>query len=478
MTSTKAALKVKLYPYQKRWVADRSRFKLGVKSVQIGWSWAEALALALELVSKRQTWLWMSGSQRQSREAAHYLKTHLAVMGAASELDENVEEFFGRSRALVDRVLLPNGARAFFLPANPDTARGFAGNVVLDEFASHENGKAIWAAMFGRVSRGYSLRVFSSPKGAQGKFWELARRLGLDAGLRPAEQPVKAAGWSGHWCDAHLAVAEGCPLDIEELRVAMGDDELFAQEYLCQFLDAESQLIPGDLIETAVSGRASTALPSGWRAAAAVWMGTDVGRRRDLTVHALLEQAAEQFITRAVDVQARATFAAQKARIKEYLPFVRRHCIDATGMGMQQAEELHREYPAKCEPVDFAKSGVKSSIALNLKRSFEEKRIEIPDDRDLKADLKAVKRLITEAGNVRYDANRSDLGHADRFWALGLAIHASEGRSRPLSEGVLGAPGVINGVEIDRMMRGDGEPKPWWRPDHSTDAQRRFGGAL
>lgn len=477
MTSTKKRLKIALYAYQKRWVADDSRFKLAVKSVQIGWSWAEALSLALSLIEKRQTWLWMSGSQRQSREAAHYVKTHLAAMGAAAEFEENVEEFFGRSKALVDRVLLPNGARAFFLPANPDTARGFAGNVVLDEFASHENGKAIWAAMFGRVSRGYSLRVFSSPKGAQGKFFELAKRLGLDSGLRPDVQPVRAHGWSGHWCDANLAVAEGSPLKVEELREAMGDDELFAQEYLCQFLDAESQLIPTEAIEAAVSGRATIALPGAWRPATA-WLGTDVGRKRDLTVHALIEQLGDQFVVRALDCQARATFAAQKARIKELLPLVRRHCMDATGLGMQQAEELHREYPAKCEAVDFGKGDVKSAIALGLKRKFEDRRIEIPDDRDLKTDLKSVKRLITEAGNVRYDARRSDAGHADRFWALALAIHASERLSHPLTEGVLGGEGVVSGDDIERVAIGGAEPKPWWRPDHAGDQRQRFGGSL
>lgn len=477
MTSTEAhGIKIALYAYQKRWVADHSRFKLAVKSVQIGWSWAEALSMALALIAKRQTWLWMSGSQRQSREAAHYVKTHLAAMGATASLDENVEEFFGRTKALVDRVLLPNGARAFFLPANPDTARGFAGNVVLDEFASHENGKAIWAAMFGRVSRGFSLRVFSSPKGAQGKFWELAKRLGLDA--EPANQPVKHSGWSGHWCDAHKAVAEGCPIKIEELREAMGDDDLFAQEYLCQFLDAESQLVPSEAIDAAVSGRAAAELPSGWRPAGAAWMGTDVGRKRDLTVHAVVEQLGDQYVTRAVDCQHRASFAAQKTRIKLFLPLVRRHAMDATGIGMQQAEELHREFPAKCEPVDFAKGEVKSTIALNLKRAFEDRRIEIPDDRDLKADLKAVKRLITEAGNVRYDAKRSDAGHADRFWALGLALHASERRAHPLTEGVLGSGAVVPAGEIERMISGDAEPRPWWRPDHAADNPRRFGGVL
>jgi hypothetical protein len=32
---------------------------------------------------------------------------------------------------------------------------------------------------------------------------------------------------------------------------------------------------------------------------------------------------------------------------------------------------------------------------------------------------------VTSAGNVRYDAARTDEGHADSAWALGLALHAA-----------------------------------------------------
>lgn len=468
---------VPLYAYQRRWINDKSRFKIAVKSVQIGWTWAMALELAFDMMQARTTWLWMSGSQRQSREAAEYTKTHLQAMGVAgAALDIDVEEFFGKTQALVDRVVMPNGSRAFFLPANPNTARGFAGNVVLDEFAIHESAREIWAAMVGRISRGYKLRVFSSPKGAVGKFWDLARQCKLDNGVAPDPNPARRGVWSAHWVDLPMAKADGCPIDAEELREAMGDDDLYAQECLCQFLDAESQLIPSEMIEVATSPRATLELAADYRPAA-LYMGTDVGRVRDLTVHAGVEQVAESFVTRFVDVQRKATFAAQKARIEEYLPLVRRHAMDATGIGMQQAEELLAEFPAKCEPVEFNLE-IKSSMALGLKRLFEERRIEIPDDRELKSDLKAIKRIITDAGNVRYDARRSENGHGDRFWALALAVHASDGTAMPLSDGVCVGRGRVTaaGADSASMPRGD-----WFYPDHSSDRNAsigRFGGVL
>jgi len=34
------------------------------------------------------------------------------------------------------------------------------------------------------------------------------------------------------------------------------------------------------------------------------------------------------------------------------------------------------------------------------------------------------------AGNPRFDADRSEVGHADHFWAHMLAIHAGSGQAR------------------------------------------------
>jgi phage FluMu gp28-like protein len=48
----------------------------------------------------------------------------------------------------------------------------------------------------------------------------------------------------------------------------------------------------------------------------------------------------------------------------------------------------------------------------------------MPKDHELVQDLCSIKRTITSMGNVRYDAEHNARGHADRAWALALAIHA------------------------------------------------------
>ena len=59
-------------------------------------------------------------------------------------------------------------------------------------------------------------------------------------------------------------------------------------------------------------------------------------------------------------------------------------------------------------------------MAYNLKASFERKTIRIPRDEHLIQDLLSIR--LNE--QQQFQANHNALGHADRFWALALALHA------------------------------------------------------
>ena len=86
----------------------------------------------------------------------------------------------------------------------------------------------------------------------------------------------------------------------------------------------------------------------------------------------------------------------------------------------------------RVEAVQFT-GPVKEALAYPVKAAFEDLNLRIPFDRNLQADLRAIKKETTAAGNIRFSADRSENGHADRFWALALALHAastSEGLCR------------------------------------------------
>jgi phage FluMu gp28-like protein len=81
---------------------------------------------------------------------------------------------------------------------------------------------------------------------------------------------------------------------------------------------------------------------------------------------------------------------------------------------------LHR-----VEPVVFT-LGSKEDLATTLFQVMSEKRLKLRrDDKPLHTALASIKRIITSAGNVRYDAPHTEAGHGDEAWALALAVHAA-----------------------------------------------------
>ena len=85
----------------------------------------------------------------------------------------------------------------------------------------------------------------------------------------------------------------------------------------------------------------------------------------------------------------------------------------------------------RVEGVTFS-AQVKEALAYPLKGAMEDRAVRIPDDAKIRADLRKVQKVTTAAGNVRFVAESTPDGHADRFWALALAIHAASDPSAPI----------------------------------------------
>lgn len=178
-----------LYPYQRRWLDDKSRFKVGMFARQTGKTFTTTLEVAEDMVDaevsgRRVRWVILSRGERQAREAMEEgVKLHLRAMNVGFEAFTDDFRLADNTTVRALEVVTKNGSRVTALPANPDTARGFSANVFLDEFAFHQDSRKIWAALFPVISRpGLKLRVVSTPNGKGNKFYELmtspARRAG------------------------------------------------------------------------------------------------------------------------------------------------------------------------------------------------------------------------------------------------------------------------------------------------------------
>jgi phage FluMu gp28-like protein len=71
----------------------------------------------------------------------------------------------------------------------------------------------------------------------------------------------------------------------------------------------------------------------------------------------------------------------------------------------------------------------KEKMAVAQKSAFENRLERIPASPVLRSSINAVKRYTSNTGHFRFDAERTEKGHADEFWAGALCTAASQGSS-------------------------------------------------
>ncbi len=400
-----------LLPYQRQWVNDASALKVWLAARQIGKSFAIAMEAVVEALKGKCNNLILSSSERQSKEVMQKVYSHLRYLKVKSN------EIIEAERQTREEIQLPNGSRIISLPANADTCRGFSGNIFLDEFAFHKDTREIWRAMYPTITRGFKIRITSTPNGKQNMFYDIWQHNEL---------------FSKHMTDIYTARRDGLKVDIEELKKGINDPDAWAQEYECQFIDEATAYITYEMITACEDEQATSELPDGFIfAGKEIYIGVDIGRKRDLTVIWLWEKLGDVFWARMVKRLFKAPFRLQQDILSLYLPLARRCCIDASGLGMQLAEEMITKYGSKVEAVTFT-NAVKEDLAVTFRRRFEDRQVRVPIDRDIREDIHSIKKFTTAAGNIRFDAERTELGHADHFWAGALGAHAGSGPSGPI----------------------------------------------
>lgn len=437
-----------LYPYQRRWVSDRARFKTGMMARQCGKTFTTTLEAVLdcldaEAVGRKTRWTILSISQDRAKDAIdNGVKLHLQVLKIAFEaLEVPVLEI----QETAFEVRLAGGSRIRAVSANPTTARGMTENVILDEFAHHKDSRKIWAAMYPVISRpDLKLRVISTPNGKGNRFYDLmtgADRL-----------------WSRHVVNIHQAVADGLPRNVAELRAGMGDDDMWAQEFELEWLDEASAWLSYDLINGVENRLAG--LPEHYTGGSC-FVGVDIGVRRDLFVIWVLESVGDVLWTREIITRQRVSFGEQDALLDEVMRRYRvvRVCMDQTGLGEKPVEDAQRRHGTlRVEGVLFT-SSAKLDLAIAGKKAFQDVRLRIPmGSPELREDLHRVKQVVGATGVPRFVAERDGHGHADRTWACFLAVTAA------------GVPGYVAEYRPGSDVGGLWKP----RPDHSESGRMRM----
>ena len=419
-----------LMPYQLKWVEDSSRFKIGMWSRQTGKSFATACEAVVDCAAQPRgnscLWVVLSAGERQALEWMEKAKKWTEAVKATVDSYDEIRE---SANALLSRaeIRFANGARIVAIPANPDTARGYSANLVLDEFAIHERPFDIWAAIYPSITNPLNgekrLRIVSTPKGRGNKFADLWEHNET---------------YSKHKVTIEDAVRMGLPVDLAELRAGVDDPDIWAQEYMCEFIDNTSVLLPYEMIGKCESNNIADDGQS------PVYIGMDVGRSKDLSVIVTAVKLGDVLSVIDVTELKRMAFNDQlevllskagwefgaRRPLVNYDNRVKRVCIDSTGIGAMLAEEAARLGGGKFEGVNFNVQ-TKGEMYGLMRRKFEERSVRIPVSRDLREDLHAVQRVVSTGGNVTYSAPRNADGHSDRAAALALCIRAASTSGTP-----------------------------------------------
>lgn len=432
---------VELEPYQVAFLENRSRFRWVTKSRQVGFSFLFALeALARCHLREKHTAVFVSYNLEDAKEK---------ILVARQVHDELPLAF--QKKLVVDSktelAFESNGAhqRLSRILSNPSKApRGKKGDVYLDELAHYVNDREVYRGSTALILRSNGqLTGCSTPLGRRGIFWEIARE---EIRKYPHHTRQDVPWWlCRFFCtDTARAATEAPDMPTEERVERFGrpaiveqfdslDLDDFQQELEGRFVDESYSFFPYDLVLPNTTDELTLAddftdvpEPQG-----RIVAGFDVGRTRDRSELAVFEEVDGRFTCRLLRTYAEAPFAEQEAdlrRLIEVLP-VARLSIDRSGIGMNLAENLARDFP-QVVAENFTNEA-KERWATDFKILLQRREVVLPRNRELVAQVHSIKKRVLGSGKVAFDAERTARGgHADRFWAIALACQKQRATGR------------------------------------------------
>jgi phage FluMu gp28-like protein len=390
----------------------------------------------LDCVSSVVPAVWFSSADlTAAKEYIGYCSQWARALNIAAQ--DMGEEIIDEKKGVKAYTLeFQNGTKIHALSSNPSQFRSKGGKVVLDEYAFHDDDKALWAAARPCITWGFPLRILSTHNGKSCQYFKFVDKC-----------KKGTLNWSLHSTDIFLAVKEGLADKItkrtltdaertqwvQEEHDNCGDENAWQQEYCCNPVDESTAFMTYDMIEGVE--REDILLPLD-EIVNPLYIGMDIARKGHLSVIWGLESFGGVKWTRFIKTMHNTKFALQREILYSYLehPKFRRACLDSTGIGMQLSEEAQDKFGKfRVEQVTFTNT-VKEDIAHSLYIAVEDKSILIPNQFEIRESFHSVRKITTAANNVRLDADedKKSGSHADEFWAACLANHAVSEEKGPI----------------------------------------------
>lgn len=407
---------IQLYPYQKRFIMDESRFRVVMKSRQVGMSFVIALeALFYALFNPDFTVLFVSTSERTSRNLMEYVKAVLNGIDYSKISEKFRDDVVEETKTTLK---FRNGSRIVSLPNNPRTIRGYrADKVYLDEFAFMEDEREVWGAIIPTISSGGGVTVISTPNGNLNMYYDIIHN-------------PEFAHFSRHKIHWNERLAVDPNFDIGIIKKSMPED-IFRQEYELEFIDEITAEFPYSLIMSCVDRDLKQGLNSLNKYNQLV-IGVDFAKRVDSTVITVCETVEGSVIYRDVTElkpEDNASFNKQIAMVEDLCDHysVVRVVVDQTGMGESLYAQLRvGRHGCLVNGIVFSLKS-KEKLIHDLKVLFQEKRISIPYNQELILQLHSLNKIFKEGSPVVTYRSRSGV-HDDYIFSLALAVSSIQSK--------------------------------------------------
>ena len=398
------------YGYQRKFITNKARRKIWVSSRQIGKSWSVAMILAYKALEKRNG--LAIGISVNSRSASEIIAKCRQFADSIRVLSDNKITY----QSSFDTIRFSNGSRIMSLPSTADSLRGWSTRcVVVDEAAFVWKLDEIMQGLAPTLTRDpdAELILTTTPAGKNGPFYELYNNA------------LNDPQWYVQHTTIHDAIADGLNVDLNSLHSLCPDPDVFAQEYECKFLSEYASMIDLNLIDY------YDELP---KETFTNYIGIDVGSTSDRTAMVTVKQANDIAYIDDIVIMHKASYEDQlnTAKLLHQKNTYKSGYIDKTGIGSAFSEFVEKKVCSNIKGLQFTVAN-KVPMFENLRSRIFDHTLKI--NRKFKSmielDFNNVRRIVNEAGQVKYEAGHNAQGHSDITSAIILALQAI--RENPVS---------------------------------------------
>lgn len=424
-----ALLDLKPFPYQEKFLEDRSKRIIICAGRQVG----KSLMMAARVIwfvamNPDTTALIISRTHRQS------LVTFDKILRFISKSDLLKGSVVRKTRTIIQ---FSNDSQIVALPCGRtgDSLRAYTAHFVLiDEAAFVPEDVIVNVALPMLITTHGTLVMVSTPADKEHYFYR--------------------AFHSNHWSKYHFTTLDNptvTPEEIQEAREEAGEMK-FRQEYLAEFVDDDKTYFPSPMLRNSMHICEST--PCGYCDILAgkvdpggeLFAGYDPGGMSDPAALVVVERTAvapkegekeKKIIFKVVlarkflaskaseNSNVYTGFTALVADIHKRLHF-RRVLMDSTGLGNPIIEHC-KELGLPVSGFNFTSSS-KEQLLSNLKILLERQRVVLPDNLELFSSLNCIEATRNRLGGYSFTHSRGS--HDDLGYALALAVYAA--RTNPI----------------------------------------------